>query len=478
MATLAADKEAIKFVEALSNKKIKEKYKIIDEFTQFIFPEGHKPTKFSKEILSTLLDGDYDRKLIGLCQICCGKRKVSKKLKRSSIAAMNLVHKLLFDHSMSRTVKVFFKSLDPDVYLSMNLGKHFLGSHNSKDDNKALDIIKFIKAERPRLTIDEIVMKEKAYKKLEMILSNFEHDPEEQKKYLIDQVEETQPEQTILEPTEDIQVEDDIRDDGEYLKEPTTWAEVNEDDDLLDINQQDLPSLATYNPKVSAPSQSLSILEDFTHNFKSKSNHDKFSCASTLVEKSVKSYLNHEYIGSDKAFSTKSSRPFIKAMNVLEDVYKELFHTRSYGAVESVAKETLDQDLKEISTLQAKIDVYVKPLKQKLKDLNIAQRAEEALSLEQSSLFYMDEDLVDPAGNKVKTIGNVNKAINEIKYKIENSNLEYKDSDSSAYYKSLVDLYSFLHNEDRDVGAEMATDTMIDSLQKRVLSSFDKLDFE
>mmetsp|Transcript_22768 Transcript_22768/g.20245 ORF Transcript_22768/g.20245 Transcript_22768/m.20245 type:complete len:108 (-) Transcript_22768:86-409(-) len=106
---------------------------------------------------------------------------VSKKLKRSSIAAMDLVYKLIFEHPMSKTVKVFFKNLDPDVYLTMNLGKHFLGKHNTKDENLSLDIIKFIKAERPRLRLDEFVMKEEAYKKLEVILNDFSQDPEQQK---------------------------------------------------------------------------------------------------------------------------------------------------------------------------------------------------------------------------------------------------------------------------------------------------------
>ncbi len=89
----------------------------------------------------------------------------------------------------------------------------------------------------------------------------------------------------------------------------------------------------------------MSILEDFNHNFKEKSNYEKFNWAANLVEKSVKSYLNHEYIGQHEKFTTKSTKPFVKTMNVLEDVYKEIFHTRSHGAVESVAKETLDQGI-------------------------------------------------------------------------------------------------------------------------------------
>ena len=153
---------------------------------------------------------------------------------------MDLIYKLMFEHSMARTVKIFFKNLDPDVYLTMNLGKHFLGKHNSKEENKSLDIIKFIRAERPRLTLDEFVMKEEAYKKLEVILNDFNQDPEQQKKYFIDQEEIIEAESKQIEEIEDIQIEDDIQNDGEYLKEPTTWAEINEeDDDLFDFLREE-----------------------------------------------------------------------------------------------------------------------------------------------------------------------------------------------------------------------------------------------
>ena len=68
-------------------------------------------------------------KLLGLCQFA-GKKGIAKKLKRSSIASLQLIHKLMFAHPMSKVVKIFFKALDPDVYLMMNLGKHFLAKYN------------------------------------------------------------------------------------------------------------------------------------------------------------------------------------------------------------------------------------------------------------------------------------------------------------------------------------------------------------
>ena len=69
MSTSAGDRESMKFIESISSKKIKEKYKIIEEFTNFMFPKNHEPTLVSKEIISLLLDGDFNKKLIGLCQL-------------------------------------------------------------------------------------------------------------------------------------------------------------------------------------------------------------------------------------------------------------------------------------------------------------------------------------------------------------------------------------------------------------------------
>ena len=69
MSTIAADKEAMKFLEKISSKKTKEKYKLIEEFQDFTFPPNMENTKYSKETLSLLLDGDFNKKLIGLCQL-------------------------------------------------------------------------------------------------------------------------------------------------------------------------------------------------------------------------------------------------------------------------------------------------------------------------------------------------------------------------------------------------------------------------
>jgi hypothetical protein len=70
MATAKADKEVLEFIEKLSTKKIKEKYILIQKFDEFMFPAKGQPTIVSRESLSLLLDGDFSKKLVGLCQVC------------------------------------------------------------------------------------------------------------------------------------------------------------------------------------------------------------------------------------------------------------------------------------------------------------------------------------------------------------------------------------------------------------------------
>ena len=44
----------------------------------------------------------------------------------------------------------------------------------------------------------------------------------------------------------------------------------------------------------------MSMIDDFQNNISKMNNHKKFSSSSNIIEKSVKSFLNHEYIGEDK----------------------------------------------------------------------------------------------------------------------------------------------------------------------------------
>jgi hypothetical protein len=367
---------------------------------------------------------------------------MSKKLKRSSIAAVDLIHKLLFSHSQSKTAKKVFKSLDPDIYLIMNLGKHFLAKHNKKGENKALDLIKFIKAERPRLSLEEYVMKEESYAKLDIILKDFMADPDQQKMYFIEKLVEEPI--SVLESSEDIKVEDDIKEDGVYLKEPTTWAEVNADDDELfeilktdkEILEEDNPDDINFSYQI-VPENVLgkSMLEMYNKKAQQLNNFEVFEQASNTIEKSVKSFLNHEYIGEQTNFDTNTLRPFLKAKNVQEGIYKSLFQSRGHGAIESVAKSSCDEINEKLKTQKAKIDIIIKPLREKLRDLEAIKRAEEVFILEQKEVYYLDQNLADPSGSKDKTTANVRKAIDQIKSKIENANVGYmatEDGESSS----------------------------------------------
>jgi len=482
MATSASDQEVNSFLDKLSSKKTKEKYKLIETFGNYLFPQSGSPPKLSTDSISFIIDGDYDKKLTGLCQIC-GKKKISKKLKRSSIAALELIHKLLYEHPQAKIAKKLFKSVDPDVYLIMNLGKHFLAKHNKKDSNKSIDIIKFIRAERPKLALEEFVMKEESYAKLDIILKDFMADPEQQKKYFIEQLVEEPT--SIIEDTEDIKVEDDIENNGVYLKEPTTWAEVDEDDDelfdflkddkeVLDDEQTD--DINFSNQIVPENVLGKSMLETYNRKAQQLDNFEVFDQASTTIEKSVKSFLNQEYIGESETFDANTLRPFLKTKNVLEGIYKSLFKPRGHGTVESVAKSSTIEINDKFNLLKEKVDIIIEPLKAKLKDLESIKRAEEAFILEQKTVFYLDQNLADPNGNKEKTTANVRKAINQVKSKIENANVEYLDTEDGASSSAvLTNLYTFLNDGDTATGNEKACDVMIDALKSRIVNSLQSM---
>ena len=61
MASGKADKEVNEFIDKLNGKKIKEKYKIIDSFNKYLFPDSGSCPTISRESISLLLEGDYDK---------------------------------------------------------------------------------------------------------------------------------------------------------------------------------------------------------------------------------------------------------------------------------------------------------------------------------------------------------------------------------------------------------------------------------
>lgn len=185
----------------------------------------------------------------------------------------------------------------------------------------------------------------------------------------------------------------------------------------------------------------------------------------------MKSFLNQEYIGDAQTFDSTSVRPFIKAKNVIEEIYKSLFQMRGHGAVDSVAKTCSDDVKEKLNNMKERIDVIIEPLKAKLKDLEHIKRAEEAFILEQKAVYYLDQNIADPSGNKDKTIMNVNKAVNQIKSKIENSNINYLETNDSAHINAaLTGLFTFMNDGDTAAGSEKACDFMIDALRTRIVN--------
>ena len=64
-----SDKQVNDFIQKLSSKKTKEKYKIIDKFQSYCFPSSGDKPRLSKESLSLLLEGDIGSKMIGLLDV-------------------------------------------------------------------------------------------------------------------------------------------------------------------------------------------------------------------------------------------------------------------------------------------------------------------------------------------------------------------------------------------------------------------------
>ena len=275
----------------------------------------------------------------------------------------------MFNHPDSKTFQVFFKALEPENYIMMNLGKHFLAKYNSKDSNISLEIIKFIKKNRPNLELEQFVVKEEAYAKLDIILADLDK--------VTQQTESVEDPSQTIEETDDIKVEDDIQDDV-YLKEPTTWAEVDiEDDELFQFLKEDNTDIdQEYTDDINFSQQIIpesllgkSTLEAYNKKVNNMGYNEIFDQASQTVEKSVKCFLNQEYAGENQPFNCESVRPFIKTKNVLEQIYKLLFQMRSHDTINSVAKQATDDIKEKLSSLKERIDVMIRPLKSQLKEL-------------------------------------------------------------------------------------------------------------
>ena len=289
------------------------------------------------------------------------------------------------------------------------------------------------------------------------------------------------------EETEEIKVEDDIEDDGGYLNEPTKWADVNEDDDelfnFLNEMKQDViddkftDDINFSQELVSESALGKSMLDNYNKKVMKTENFQVFGQASKTIEKSVKSFLIQEYIGENEIFDSNSVRPFIKTKNVMDEIYKSLFQTRGHGAVDSVAKSSTDNMLQKLNSIKDRVDIIIDPLKKRLKELEEIKRAEDIFLLEQKTIYYLDQNIADPSGNKDKTLANINLAVKQIKNKIGNSSLADKSNseDISNYMNMLTSLFTYQNDGDTSAGSEKATDFMIDCLRDRIVNSLQSL---
>lgn len=404
MATYESDKEVMEFIQTLSYKKTKEKYKVIKEFYKYLFPKTGNQPRLSKESLSLLLEGDVAQNLVGLLDMS-GKKSYSKKLKRSSIEALRVMHGLMFNHVDSKIFKVFFKSLDPESYLLMNLGKHFLAKYNTKTENISFDIIKFIKKIRPNLELEQFVAKEESYAKLDKLLSEME----------VKEIENPSEEisQAVEEIVDDVQVVDDIEEDV-LLKEPTTWDEVDLDNDELyqflkedntDIVEDYIDDINFSQNIIPEEMLGKSMLDAYKKKVFNMSYKEVFEQATQIVEKSVKTFLNQKFVGKNTDFDSETVRPFIKTKNVIEQIYKLLFQMRGHDTIDSIAKQATDDVRDRLTNIKEKINLE-------------KETRRKYLRYEEKEISYLDLNIEDEGGNNEKTLENVTRVTKQIKSKV------------------------------------------------------------
>ena len=78
-------------------------------------------------------------------------------LKRSSVAALKVIHRMLLDSTFAHQSEVQdeFRTYEPSVLMELNLGKHFEEAQSSKSAvNHAFEIIQFLLRTRSYLTLD------------------------------------------------------------------------------------------------------------------------------------------------------------------------------------------------------------------------------------------------------------------------------------------------------------------------------------
>jgi len=128
------------------------KFEAIDKFCDFMCSK--KLFSLNESQIDLLFEGNEEG-IVGLCQFAGRKKYLGRNVKRSSIAALTMIYKLMTKSGNDYLLQIAQKSLmierftalDIAVYESMNLGKHYLADYNKKADiNPALEILYILKA--------------------------------------------------------------------------------------------------------------------------------------------------------------------------------------------------------------------------------------------------------------------------------------------------------------------------------------------
>lgn len=127
------------------------KFEAINKFCTFMCSK--RLFLLNEAQIDLLFEGNEDG-VVGLCQFAGRKQYLGKTVKRSSIAALTMIYKLMTQAGIDSAQPIAQKSLmierftalDVGVYENMNLGKHYLADYNKKGSvNPALEILYILK---------------------------------------------------------------------------------------------------------------------------------------------------------------------------------------------------------------------------------------------------------------------------------------------------------------------------------------------
>ena len=121
----------------------KRKYEEIDKMSEFLLKKNVNLTDTQME---AVFEGIEEKRMVGLCQIT-GKLKYMKQyIKRSAIASLTLIHKLLTRSHQKELYIEEFCIFDATMYEDMKLDRHFIAPYNNSNSvNIAFEVIQVLK---------------------------------------------------------------------------------------------------------------------------------------------------------------------------------------------------------------------------------------------------------------------------------------------------------------------------------------------